>query len=870
MEQALSGLRILDLSQGLAGPAGAKLLADFGAEVIKVEPPTGDCARELGPFPGDVPDSEQSALFLNYNRNKLGISLDVFTREGRALLDLLIAQSDAIICNYTPRQIEELHLDYESLAKVNPAIVVAAITPWGLTGPYRDYAVSDIVLDGFGHSMSSHGLKDREPLMLGGGLREHFVGRWAALATLAACVSAERSGTGQMLDISMMEPQLANVDRRVIYLIRYQYTGRTVPRAELGRNISNIRAGLQPCADGWIQVMLQPQDFEAFAKLIERPDWVHEERFLPLVEKFSRPDVQEELNAAFLGWAYVHTRREITEAARKVGLPIFPVNRLGDLLEDEHLAARDFWVDETHPVAGTQRYIGGAFKMQAGGYEQRRPAPLLGQHNHDIYCGRLGLTPEHLGRLASAGIVSSSKATIPPGYAAPPVDAAPARTQRPAPSPSRLPLEGVRVVDMTAVWAGPAATMLLGDLGAEVIRVESLQFAPTRTRGWLLRPRKEDLDKMGPSANTYADFDPGERPWNRFGTFNALNRNKLSMTVDLRRPEGLEIFKKLVAVSDVVLDNYGFGVMENLGLGEAQLREINPRLVVVSMPLFGSSGPNRATGGFGGVADAWSGFMAMRGYPDLDVSASQSVTHMDACTAPGSALAILSALRVRERTGEGQFIDFSQSENMLQSVGEYLLDYQWNDRNPEPLGNRDRWGGIQGCYPSTGDDMWVTLTVRTDAGWRRFAEATGRPEWLTDERFATRASRFAHHDEIDRGIAQWTSQRSAEESMHRLQAAGIAAAKVMNERDIFDDPHIRERGFFLKMTLPDAGTHLYPGHAWRALGTPLRSDRPAPTLGQHNEYVYREVLGYSEAEYARLVREEHIGTEYPPEMIGRG
>ena len=167
--QALSGLRILDLTQGLAGPAGAKLLADFGAEVIKVEPPGGDCARRAGPFPGDQPHPEQSALFLNYNRNKLGITLDVFTRDGRRLLDQLIEQSDAIMLSYSPAEIERLGLDFDSVKKTNPALVVAALTPWGLTGPYRDYQASEIVLDAFGHTMSSYGRADRPPLAMGAG-----------------------------------------------------------------------------------------------------------------------------------------------------------------------------------------------------------------------------------------------------------------------------------------------------------------------------------------------------------------------------------------------------------------------------------------------------------------------------------------------------------------------------------------------------------------------------------------------------------------------------------------------------------------------------------------------------------------------------
>ena len=211
MTQALSGIRVLDLSEGIAGPFAARMLADFGAEVIKVEPPTGDCSRTLGPFPGDVEDIERSALFLDLNRNKRGVTLDVFQPDGRALLNRLIEQADAVILSYSPREIEELHLDYESLRANNPRIVVTAITPWGLTGPYRDYRASEIVLDAFGHSMSIYGVRQREPLALGGGVRQRYAGEFAALATLSACVSAERSGIGPVSYTHLTLPTICSV-----------------------------------------------------------------------------------------------------------------------------------------------------------------------------------------------------------------------------------------------------------------------------------------------------------------------------------------------------------------------------------------------------------------------------------------------------------------------------------------------------------------------------------------------------------------------------------------------------------------------------------------------------------------------------------
>ena len=865
MEQVLQGIRVLDLSEGIAGPVAAKALADLGAEVIKIEPPAGDWARTRGPFPGDRPDPEASALFANYNRNKLGITLDVFQAGGRALLDRLIADADILISSFSPKQFEELHLDFESLKAINPAIVVVAITPWGLTGPYRDYLWSELVLDAFGHSMAAFGVKDREPLSMGGGLRQHYAGRFAALAALAAHVTAEQSGTGQLLDVSMIEVQLGGADRRSPQLLRWQYVKRLYYRQDSGIGVGNLRGGFQLCGDGWLHVALQPGHFANLAPVLGHPEWVEDPRFRPIEEKWPSPALHEELSSAFLAWSLQHTREEIEDVVRPLRLPIYPVNHYSDVLKDRHLDAREFWVDETHPVIGSSRYPGAPFKLERGGYEQRRPAPLLGQHNTDILGGRLGLDRGQLQALEAAAAIATSSTAKHLGPIAP-ADPPPARPPRVTSSKPHLPLQGIRVLDMTAIWAGPAAAMLLADLGAEVIRVESIQFAPLTTRGGLLQPKSYDeLERhANPFFGSYVDFYPGTRPWNRFGGFNFAGRNKRSMTADLRRPEGVEIFKKVAASSDVVLDNYAFGVMDRLGLGYEALRAVNPRIITISMPLYGNSGPQKAATGAGSVVDAWSGFMAMRGYRDLDLGASQSTFHMDGATGPSACLAIIGAILERQRSGLGQFIDFSQSENMIQAAGEYFLDCQWNDRDPEPLGNRDRWGAIQGCYPCTGVDQWVVLTVTTNEEWQALGRVLGNAPWIADPRFATAEQRLQHHDEIDQLIADWSVMMDPDEAMRRLQTGGVAAARVLNERDAFFDPHIKARGFFIETTQSDSGTHLYPGHQWKALGTPLRADRPSPLLGEDNEYVYKELLGVSDAEYERLIDELHIGMDYLP------
>lgn len=862
MVQALEGIRVVELGGGIAVPSATKLLGDFGAEVIKVEPPDGDAARGLGPFPSDVPSLEQSAIFLHLNRNKYGVTLDVFKPTGFSLFKQLIEQSDVLVTAYSPAQLDELGIDLDRLHAINPALVWVAVTPWGLTGPYRDYSSSEIVLDGFGHSMFSHGVAEREPLTMGGDLHQYYAGEVAALAALSGYLTAEQSGQGQLIDVSMIEAQLSSVDRRSVQLLRYQYTGRVVRRNAIGSTTGNLRSGFHPCLDGWVHSSFRVQHFRQLCELTGNETWLENPAFQPISEKFQTAEVQEALSTAFLGWTMQRTQDEIAEEARRSNLPAFPVKEFGSLLDDVHLSEREFWVEHDHPVAGRLKYPGRPWIMDRGGYEQRMPAPLLGQHNAEILGGRLGLSGEQLSALSTIGIVS--------GNTDPRHEDAISGSRSPAPprqvpsqpaGPARLPLEGIRVIDMTAVWAGPSAAMMLGDLGAEVIRVESMQFFPATTRGWFARPPK-DLEGLPIFANAYADFDPGERPWNRFAGFNAINRNKLSMTADLSRPEGVEIFKRLAEASDIVIDNYSFKTMEKLGLGYEALRQVNPRIIQLSMPLFGNSGPYKALRGMGSFVDAFSGFLAMRRYPDFDVSVSQPVTYMDAVTGPGVAFSVICALREREVSGQGQFIDFAQSENLLQEVGEYFIDYQRSGRNPSPLGNRDRWRGLQGCYGCRESDTWLVVTVRTDEEWERLREVLGRPNWMDAPEFATALDRFANHDAFDQHFGSWAKQQEASDAMTLLQRGGVTAARVMNEADVYQDPHVAAREFFISTTHPEAGTHEYPGFQWRASLTPLRHDRYSPLLGEDNQYLYCGILGYSSEEYEQFVRDDHAGVDY--------
>ncbi|MQG57596.1 MAG: CoA transferase [SAR202 cluster bacterium] len=411
------------------------------------------------------------------------------------------------------------------------------------------------------------------------------------------------------------------------------------------------------------------------------------------------------------------------------------------------------------------------------------------------------------------------------------------------------PLTGIRVLEVAEIWAGPYCGTLLGDMGAEIVKVESVQ----RISRGPIRPR--------PGSPGYPDGEPGERPWNRVANFNAINRNKMAVTLDLTRPEGVDVFLDLVAGSDVVVSNYSFGVMEKFGLGFDALRHARPDVVVAFMPGYGNTGPYKSIRSMGMSIDAISGHSALRGYPDLDLSRLSPVHHPDAVGGVTAAFAICTAIHQRARSGKSQFIDISQSEAFIPHLGEVFLEYELTGKTRERRGNRHPAMAPHGAYPCEGEDAWVTIAVRTDSEWSALCEVIGDPGLAGDHRFATLENRLQHHDEIDDVLSRWTSQHNYQRVTELLQARGIPAGPVLDCcAATFDDPHLQERRYFDTIQHPDAGTHPMSGPIWKLHSESESRHEPAPGLGQHNEYVLGEVLGITRERLDSLERDNVIGT----------
>ncbi|HUN56625.1 MAG TPA: CoA transferase [Candidatus Binataceae bacterium] len=400
-----------------------------------------------------------------------------------------------------------------------------------------------------------------------------------------------------------------------------------------------------------------------------------------------------------------------------------------------------------------------------------------------------------------------------------------------------LPLSGIRVLDFTWAWAGPFCTMQLAHLGAEVIRIETTARPPCVTR----------------AVPPFADDIPGP---NRAGYFNQYNQGKRAMTLNLARPEATDIICAMLKHFDIVADNFAAGIMDKLGLGYEKLRGIKPDIIMIQMSGYGQTGPFKGFVGYGPPASAASGIFHGTGYPGGEPM-EVGISYPDPNAGIFGAFAVMAALTHRALTGEGQYIDQSQWETALVLMPEGMLEQEFNHREPVRKGNRDTLMAPHNCYKAAGDDeTWVAIAVGNEDEWRAFCQAIGQPGIATDPRFATAALRKQNEDALDAIITGWTKERDRWEVAKLLQSAGVAAFPSMGNKDLAEDPHLRERGFLVELEHPEVGKRIHAGIPWRMSGTPCAVKSPAPLRGADTEYVLKTFLGYTSDRIEQLRKAE--------------
>ncbi len=398
------------------------------------------------------------------------------------------------------------------------------------------------------------------------------------------------------------------------------------------------------------------------------------------------------------------------------------------------------------------------------------------------------------------------------------------------------PLEGTRILDFTWAWAGPYATLLLSFMGAEIIKVESVK-----------RPDHSRMRSLTGGPTPGIDHSV---------IFNDLNLNKQSARLDLSRPEAADIVKKLAAVCDVVTTNYRPGVMDKLGIGYEALKEANPEIIMLASSAQGFEGPARRYVGYAPTFSALGGMAYITGYPDGPPS--PMTGSIDLRSATTSCFAVLAALYYKKRTGKGQFVDMSSSESIAVLMGEAFMDYQMNDRVQERTGNRDPQMAPHGVYGCKGDDSWVSIAVGSEEEWRALKKGMGNPPWAEDAKFSSMESRLRNQDELDRNVEAWTSQLTHYQVMEDLQKRGVAAVPVFTSQELYLDPHVKERELYQEVVHSMMGRLAVLSPPWKFSRTPATVRQPSPLIGEHNSYVYGDLLGMPPEEIKRLEEDKII------------
>ncbi len=827
---------MLDLTSNVAGPYAAKLLADYGADVLKVEPPEGDPSRQFGPFYGGEPHAETSGLFLHVNTNKRSVTLDLSTADGVAEVRRLAAGADIVLEDFAPGQVDEWGIGWDALSAGRDDLVMCAITPFGQTGPYRDYRGSEITLQAIGGPMLTNGHADREPIKLGGHTAYYQAGVAIAYAVMLARLRVERGGSGDYIDLSVYECQAGSRDRRVIELTASSYTGKASKRPD-----SDIRLGygVRETMDGHVALMGAGGRLPMLLTLIGREDMLaNDDLYLP--GAFIPEALVNEVEGSFREYLMRTTSLDFVAAAQGLGILCGAIRTVKETVEDAHFRGRGVWDTIDHPHTGPIEYPGRPIIMNGSPRVTPVHAPLLGEHN-DALSGDAWLAREDEPRVESGSA-----------------------------SGSLLPLDGVRVASITVVWAGPHTAQVLAEWGADVIRVEPTTRIQTSSRGAdqsLTQEQGRQLGERGQLIAGYPDFDPKEDRWNRNPAFNSHSRNKRSMSCDITTPEGKEAFLRLIAQSDVFVENNVPETIDKAGITWEDLKKVNPRLIMIRMPGYGLDGPYKNYRTFGSHAEGMIGHHHIRNYPDAAPEFAGNALTADANAGLLAALAAVMALRHRDLTGEGQLIEIPLAEAFLPNIGEFILDYTMNGYVAPSQGNLHPHRAPHGVYATQGDDQWIVIDVGTDEEFASLCAVLGEPALAKDERFATAEARLADRASLDAAIGALTASRDKEELFHELQAAGVIATPTHNGLEALADPQLEARQWFREIDVPTVGKHRYPGYLFKMRNTADDVRLPPPLLGEHSEEIYIDLLGYSRPEYQAMVDSGLVGTAYPAEIL---
>lgn len=847
---ALAGLRVIELADEQAEYCGLAL-AGLGAEVVKVEPPGGSPSRRIGPFYEDREDPERSLFFWQYNRGKRSLRLDLQQPTDRQQFQTLLASADVLLESTPKGELEGLGWSVEALRQQFPTLIVARMSPFGDAGPWADFKGSDLihlalggVMMNCGYDPAPDGRYDLPPIAPQMWHAYHIAGEQLAMGIIAALLYRWRTGQGQYLSCAIHEAvaKCTEVDL-MSWVMRHVLVLRQTCRH--ARETVSPFPSIAHTKDGrWVMANLgtRPGDIARLIDLLKRygmeTSLSAEPNAAPQGGRFVPGTAPETTQATHPMEAVQRFVRAFTyenvpwREAQEAGMLWATLRKPHENALDPHWLARRSCTDIEHPELGRSfRYATSKWLSTATSWSVGRRAPLLHED--------------------AATVTTPPRRTVP--VIAPTPQAPVGEGLSPHGKP--FPLHGIRILDFTWFLASAGGTRFLSAFGAESIKVELKSHPDTRMAAMAPVGGRAAREQATGPLRGVTDPDMG-------GQFNNKNPGKRGISLNVRHPKGLEIAKRLVAMSDIVAEGFSPGVLDNWGLGYDVLRSIKPDIIYAQQSGMGAQGTYGRFRTVGPIANAFAGLSEMSGLPEPAMPAGWGYSYLDWMGAYSFALAMLSALFHRERTGEGQWIDASQSEVGLFISGTTILDWSANGRIWTRYGNRSPYkpAAPHGVYPSLGEDRWITIACFTEAEWRALTEVAAHPEWTTDPRFATLSARLAHQDALDTLVGQWTRSLEGYETMYRLQRAGVPAGVCQTAEDRCDhDPQLASLKWLTEVTGTKIGRWPVAEVSVKMSESPPyiggRLDRGAPCYGEDNHYVYGELLGMSTDEIAALAEE---------------
>jgi formyl-CoA transferase len=817
----LKGIRILDLGLAGAGPIGPTLLAELGAEVIKVESPEG--GNVLRRLPALI--NGNSLWFPIEGRHKRSLTVDLHAEQGQKIIKDLVKHCDVVLENFRPGTMERWNLGYEELRALKNDLIMVRVSGFGQEGPYKNRTSYDTMGTAMGGVLHLTGHPDDPPTLIQLALCDYISAAFNALATLIAIHYRNKTGKGQWAEITQYEAIFRLAEWTVA---AYDKLG--LVRERKGNQHPSIAPQdlFLTKDEKWVAIAAPSNKiFSRLVKAMQKEELLEDQRFSTPAARSNHAD---EINTIVAQWVKNINLNELVDILVRAEVPVGPLYSVKEIVEDPHYKARESLIKINDPVYGEvivtnicPRFSKTPVRVQDAGVP-------LGENNQEILADMLGYSPESIKSLEETGVIappikpSSINQTITKGQLERPTEAYD-RLPWLKGNQTDMPLEGLRIIELGSSLAASFSTVLLADFGAEVIKVEEPGIG-------------DDLRHLPP-------YYQGKSLW-----WAVEGRNKKSITLDLRKEEGKQILKDLVAISDAVVEGFQAGTLEKWGIDYETLKKSNEKIILLRISGFGQEGPYKNRLSLDPIATAMGGTTFTIGFRDRP-PVRPGYAYGDYVPGIFGAIGLLAALYHRDRVDEGQIVELALYEPFLRFYHDHIPYYGKTGEIRERAGNKFYMGAPLGLF-ATKDNKWLGILTIEDKDFGRVARAMNKEEWIKDPRFATMLSRVENRELLNQLVESWTKSLTREELVKIFVEHQVPMSPIFSIEDIFNDPHYKYRANILEVPDPVLGTVKMQDVVPKLSLTPGKVRATGPELGEHNLEIYRGLLGYSSEKFASL------------------